>query len=130
MTKIFFILLTNFFVSCKFISYTTLLFTEEFFLGLPFPLVALGVALALDFLTGPPLDILSSLYNLSVTACATGVNGLPIVCISKSFFFCLPLTVSCASLSSPFCFLSQILLLNLLLISVRLFFTFCGFGTC
>ena len=72
--------------------YTALFFTEEFSLDLSLPLVAL----VLDFLTGPPLDILSSLYNLSVTACATVVNGLMIVCISKSFFFCLSLTVSCA----------------------------------
>ena len=72
-----------------FFLYSTI-FTEEFLFDLPPPLVAL----VLDFLTGPPLDILSSLYNLSVTACATGVNGLLIVCISKSFFFCLPLTLS------------------------------------
>ena len=119
----------NFFLSCKFF-YTALLFTEEFFLGLPLPLLALGITLVLDFFRGPPLDILSSLlYNPSVTACATGVNGLLIVCISKSFFFCLPLTVYCASLSPPLYFLSRILLLILLLISVRVFFTFCGFGT-
>ena len=83
--------------SCEYV-YTALLFTEEFFLGLPLPLVASGVAfLVLDLFTGPPLDILSSsLYNLSVTACATGVNGLLIGYISKCFFFCLPLTVSCS----------------------------------
>ena len=74
-----------------FFLHTALFFTEEFFFDLPLPLVAL----VLDFLTGPPLDILSSSYYLSVTACATGVNGVLIVCISKSFFFCLPLTVSC-----------------------------------
>ena len=89
MTKIYILILfDNFFLSCNFF-YTALLFTEEFFLGLPLLLLlALDVDLVLDFLTGPPLDILSSLYNLSVTACATGVNGLLIVCISKSFFFC------------------------------------------
>ena len=75
MTKNFFFLLTSF-CHVNFLFYTALIFTEEFFLGLPLPLVALGVVLVLDLFTGPSLDILSSLYNLSVTACATGVNGL------------------------------------------------------
>ena len=48
---------------------------SDFFFGLPLPLLAFGVDLVPDFLNGPPLDILSSLYNLSVTACATGVSG-------------------------------------------------------
>ena len=73
-------------------------YTEQFF---PLPLVAS----VLDLFIGQPFDIFSSLYNLSVTVCATGVNGLLIVtvCISKSFFFCLPLTFSCSLLPPLFC---------------------------